>query len=54
MNQKKTKKIQINKIKIIVIISFIILCFCNPIFARYYETVENITVRGTIDEKFKE
>ena len=44
---------KISKIVLIVIISFIMFCFSNPIFARYYETIENITVRGTIDEEIK-
>lgn len=39
-----------NKIVLIVIISLVIFCFSNPIFARYYETIEKITVRAIIDE----
>lgn len=37
----------------ILIISFIIgMIFSKPIFARYYEKIDNISVRGIIDESY--
>lgn len=43
MKQKK-------KLKLIFLISLVIICFSNPIFARYYETLQSFSGKATIAE----
>lgn len=43
------KKLEM-KFKVILIISFLVICFSNPIFARYYEKFEYMSAKATIAE----
>ena len=38
------------KIKLIILVVIFICCLSNPIFARYYEILENISAKATIAE----
>ena len=38
------------KLKVILIISFLLICYSTPIFARYYESLESFSGKATIAE----